>query len=146
LLITWTVNVTGGIDSYFSSLYFLVIVMSSILLDRRGAFLTATFSSIIHLVNLDAAYFGYITWTGGPRPEISSLQWIICLNVFAFCAVAFLSNYLAERSRTAGAELKRSTGQVAFLQAFSGRIIDSMGNGLITTDLQGRIYIFNQAA
>src|SRR2546422_5671147 len=36
LLITWTVNRTGGLDSYFSSLYFLEIVMSSILLERRG--------------------------------------------------------------------------------------------------------------
>src|SRR4051812_33536451 len=32
LLITWGVNRTGGADSYFSSLYFLEIVMSSILL------------------------------------------------------------------------------------------------------------------
>src|SRR5881397_438050 len=72
LLITWTVNRTGGLDSYFSSLYFLEIVMSSVLLDRRGAFLTATFSSIIHLAHLDLAYFDYIPWTAGPKPEISS--------------------------------------------------------------------------
>jgi two-component system sensor histidine kinase PilS (NtrC family) len=146
LLITWTVNLTGGIDSYFSSLYFLVIVMSSILLDRRGAFLTAIFCSVIHLANLDLAYLGYMSWTAQARPELSWLQYIICLNVFAFCAVAFLSNHLAERWRSAGAELKKSTGQVAFLQAFSGRIIESMGSGLITTDLQGRIFIFNEAA
>src|ERR1051326_945231 len=36
LLITWTVNRTGGVDSYFSSLYFLEIVMSSILLKQIG--------------------------------------------------------------------------------------------------------------
>jgi hypothetical protein len=36
-LITWTINRTGGVDSYFSPLYFLEIVMSSILLERRGA-------------------------------------------------------------------------------------------------------------
>ena len=146
LLITWTVNLTGGMDSYFSSLYFLEIVMSSILLDSRGAFLTTTFSSFIHLANLDLAYLGYIPWTARPRPELWRLQYIISLNVGAFCAVAFLSNYLAERWRSAGAELKKSTGQVAFLQAFSGRIIESMGSGLITSDLDGRIYLFNQAA
>src|SRR5262249_30601055 len=54
--------------------------------------------------------------------------------------------YLADRWRTAGAELKKSTGQVAFLQEFSARIIDSMGSGLITTDLGGRIYLLNHAA
>src|SRR5262249_18806280 len=53
LLITWTVNRTGGVDSYFSSLYFLEIVMSSILLERRGAFVAATASSIIHFGHMD---------------------------------------------------------------------------------------------
>src|SRR3989442_6771589 len=42
LLITWTVNRTGGLDSYFSSLYFLEIVMSSIFLERRGTFVSDT--------------------------------------------------------------------------------------------------------
>src|SRR2546426_6394398 len=57
LLITWTVNRTGGVDSYFSSLYFLEIVMSSILLERRGAFVAGTASSIIHFAHLDLSYF-----------------------------------------------------------------------------------------
>ena len=144
-LITWTVDQTGGMDSYFSSLYFLEIVMSSVLLDRRGAFLTAISSSVVHLAHLDLAYFDYIPWTAGAKPDISSVQYIISLNVFAFCAVAFLSNSLAERWRTARAELQKSTGQVAFLQEFSARIIDSMGSGLITTDLNGRIYLMNTA-
>jgi two-component system sensor histidine kinase PilS (NtrC family) len=35
---------------------------------------------------------------------------------------------------------------VAFLQAFTSHIIDSLGAGLITTDLDGRVYLFNPAA
>src|SRR4029434_6493387 len=35
---------------------------------------------------------------------------------------------------------------MAFLQAFSNRIIDSMDSGLITTDRGGRIHLFNRAA
>src|SRR5215813_10489346 len=38
VLITVAINRTGGVDSYLSSLYFLEIVMSSILLERQGAF------------------------------------------------------------------------------------------------------------
>jgi two-component system sensor histidine kinase PilS (NtrC family) len=74
------------------------------------------------------------------------LQYLISLNIFGFCSVAFLSNYLAERWRSAGAELEEASGQVAFLQAFSDRVVDSMGSGLITTDRNGRIYLFNHAA
>src|ERR1051326_1596256 len=109
-LITWTVNRTGGVDSYFSSLYFLEIVMSSILLERRGAFLTGTASSVIHFAHLDLGYFGCIPFPA-TTIDLSSLQLIISLSIFGFCSVAFLSNFLAERWRRTGAELKRSTGQ-----------------------------------
>ena len=146
LLITWGVNRTGGPDSYFSSLYFLEIVMSSILLERRGAFFAATLSSVIHFAHMDLAYFGLIPSTAQGRVEISTLQYIISLSIFGFCSVGFLSNFLAESLRRTGAELEKSTGRVKFLQAFNNRIIDSMGSGLITTDLEGRIYLFNRAA
>src|SRR5437870_13923139 len=53
LLITWTVNRTGGVDSYFSSLYFLEIVMSSILLERRGAFVAGNASSLFPFAHPD---------------------------------------------------------------------------------------------
>jgi len=145
LLITWAINRTGGADSYLSSLYFLEIVMSSILLEKRGAFVTATASSVIHFAHMDLGYFRYI-----PFPvttiDLPSLQYIISLNIFGFCSVAYLSNFLAENSRRTGAELQKSTGQVAFLQAFSDRIMDSLGTGLVTTDREGRIYLFNRAA
>src|SRR2546430_16845873 len=122
-LITWTVNRTGGIDSYFSSLYFLEIVMSSILLERRGAFVAATASSIINFAHMDLAYFGYIPSTTVLWPDLPSLQYVISLSIFGFCSVGFLSNFLAESWRRAGVELEKSTGQVEFLQAFSDRIV-----------------------
>jgi two-component system sensor histidine kinase PilS (NtrC family) len=145
LLITWAINRTGGIDSYLSSLYVLEIVMSSILLEKRGAFMTGTASSAIHFAHMDLGYFGYIPFPPAAI-DLPSLQYIIALSIFGFCSVAFLSNFLAESWQRTGAELKRSTGQVAFLQAFSDRVIDSLGSGLVTTDSEGRIYLFNRAA
>ncbi len=146
LLITWTVNRTGGIDSYFSSLYFLEILMSSILLERRGAFVAGTASSLIHFAHMDLGYFGVIPTTTALWPDLTSLQYIISLSIFGFCSVAFLSNFLAENWRKTGVELEKSAVQVTFLQAFSDRLIDSLGSGLITTDLEGRVYLFNRAA
>jgi two-component system sensor histidine kinase PilS (NtrC family) len=146
LLITWTINRTGGVDSYFLPLYFLEIVMSSILLERRGAFAAGTASSLIHFAHMDLAYFGYIPSTTNVWPDLPSLQYIISLSIFGFCSVAFLSNFLAESWRRTGVALEKSTGQIAFLQAFSDRIVDSLGSGLITTDMEGRIYLFNRAS
>src|SRR5581483_8778517 len=77
LLITWTVNRTGGVDSYFSSLYFLEIVMSSILLEKRGAFIAATASSVLHFAHMDLGYFDVIPTTTSTWPDLPALQYII---------------------------------------------------------------------
>src|SRR5262245_46754460 len=145
VLITIAINRTGGVDSYLSSLYFLEIVMSSILLEKRGAFVAATASSVIHFAHMDLGYFGFVPFPP-TTTDLPSLQYIISLSIFAFCSVAFLSNFLAESWRKAGAELEKSAGQVAFLQAFSDQLMDSLGTGLITTDREGQIYLFNRAA
>src|SRR2546421_46249 len=89
LLITWTINRTGGVDSYFLSLYFLEIVMSSILLERRGAFVAGTASSLIHFAHMDLAYFGYVRSTGVWAGDLPSLQYVISYSIFGFCSVAF---------------------------------------------------------
>src|SRR5262250_2863030 len=114
LLITWAINRTGGVDSYLSSLYFLEIVMSSILLERQGAFVAGTASSVLHFAHMDLGYFGYVKTTTSVWPDLSTLQEIISLNIFGFCSVAYLSNFLSESWRRTGVELQRSTGTVAF--------------------------------
>jgi two-component system sensor histidine kinase PilS (NtrC family) len=146
LLITWTVNRTGGVDSYFSSLYFLAIVMSSILLERRGALFAATVGAILHFGHLLLANFKYVPDLSSGQSYLPALHLIIALNIFGFCTVAYVSDYLAENWRRTGAELQKSTGQVAFLQAFSDKVLDSMGSALVTTDVDGRIFLFNRAA
>ena len=147
LLITWAVNRTGGVESYFSSLYFLAIVMSSILLARRGAFFAGTLSSIVHFVHMDLSYFRLAPSTMVIDDyTLPALQFIIALNIFAFCAVAYLSNYLSENLRRTGSALEKSTGKIAYLQAFSGQVVDSMASAVATTDTEGRIFLFNRAA
>ncbi len=147
LLITWAVNRTGGVDSYFSSLYFLTIVMSSILLGRRGVFFAGTVSSVVHFVHMDLSYFHMVPSTMIVEEyTLPALQFIIALNIFAYCSVAYLSNYLAESLRRTGSALHKSTGKIAYLQAFSGQIVDSMASAVATTDTDGRIFLFNKAA
>jgi two-component system sensor histidine kinase PilS (NtrC family) len=101
---------------------------------------------MIHFAHMDLGYFGVIPTTTKVWGSLPTLQYIISQNIFGFCSVAFLSNHLAEGLRRTGAQLEKSTGTVKFLQAFSDRIVDSMGSGLVTTDLDGRIYLFNRAA
>jgi two-component system sensor histidine kinase PilS (NtrC family) len=147
VLITWTVNRTGTIDSYFGLLYFVAIVMSSILLRRKSSYTTAIAASLLYGVHLDLAYFGVLPSTGSESfPPLINLQIIVGVTIFGFCAVGFLVNTLVETLHVSDVALEESTEQVAFLQALTTRIIDSLGSGLITTDLSGRIFVFNPAA
>jgi two-component system sensor histidine kinase PilS (NtrC family) len=147
-LITWTVHVSGGPDSYFSAMYFLEIVMAGILLpSRRAAFATAVFSSLLHSVHINFAWFGILSGEGMSfPPDGRSLQYLLAMRIFAYWAVGYLTDVLAAKWQASSVALQESTGRVAFLQAFTSHIIDSLGAGLITTDMDGRIYLFNPAA
>ena len=148
LLITWTVNVSGGLDSYFSTMYFLEIVMAGALLpSRRAAFVTALASSLVHGIHLNLAFYRIVPSAGMSFPDDGqTLQFVLGLTVFGFCAVGYLTDMLGARWQASNVALRESTGRVAFLQALTSHIIDSLGAGLITTDLGGSIYLFNPAA
>ena len=76
---------------------------------------------------------------------MKALQVKIGASFFGFFAVAYLSSYLAESLRKAGRELRDKSGQVASLQAKNENIIQSMREGLLSTDLEGAITELNPA-
>ena len=51
--------------------------MSSILLERSGAFFAATVSSVIHFAHMDLAYFHYVPTSVQVSTRSASLQYII---------------------------------------------------------------------
>src|SRR5207244_11824796 len=84
--------------------------------------------------------------TSSPVPvDLGTLQVKILFGLFGFFAVAYLSSYLVENLREAGAELRDKSGQVASLEAIKENIIHSLRSGLITTDLAGAITELNPA-
>jgi two-component system sensor histidine kinase PilS (NtrC family) len=64
----------------------------------------------------------------------------------AFLVVGLLSARLAERQSSSDVRLRAATQSLATLRALHERIVESIRSGLVTTDLQGRIYSFNAAA
>jgi two-component system sensor histidine kinase PilS (NtrC family) len=152
LIVSAFIYITGGIASYFSSLYVLPIIAASIFQFRRGAFMVAVLSTLIYSALVTSQYLGthgYLPaeWTPpiGPLPLFSVAQ-TVAINVFGFFAVAWLSGSLAESLRHAGARLERASNEIADLQAFNQHVIDSLISGLATTDFEGRILTFNRAA
>ncbi|HZE89671.1 MAG TPA: ATP-binding protein, partial [Verrucomicrobiae bacterium] len=152
VLVTGLVYATGGIDSPFSVLYFTVIIASSILLRRRGAFVTAAASWLLYTFLVLLIVYRFVPLGPGGRAndltqDVSALQQIVYslfAHALAFLAVAFLSSALAEKVYTTGRELREREEDLARLQALSKNIVDSITSGVLTTDLTGTITFVNR--
>ncbi|MBI3404315.1 MAG: PAS domain S-box protein [Acidobacteria bacterium] len=145
LLISGLVFATGEHESYFISLYLLVIIVASILFTRRGALLIACFGFVLLGSLVMLAYYEKIPRTSVLMPGERQLQLWILSNLVAFVGVAYLSGLLSQSLRSKGVELFEKEEELADLQAFNEDIIQSMRGGLLITDVQGRILQLNKA-
>ena len=154
LIVSAFIYFTGGITSYFTSLYVLPIAAGSTVQFRRGGMLVATLSTVLYVGLVVAQYMAasgllndpWLTRYALTLPGPSVARYTVALNVFGFFAVAFLSGSLADSLKSAGARLQQASTQIADLQALNQHVIDSLPSGLATTDQSDRILTFNRAA
>src|SRR5450631_2070922 len=153
LIVSAFIAVTGGVTSYFTSLYVLPIIAGSMLQARRGGLVVATFATVLYVGLVLAQYLsasGLLDSGLVPvslvLPPRSVAQYTAGLNVFGFFAVALLSGSLAEGLRSADAKLELASTEIADLQALNQYVIDSLPSGLATTDGSHLILTFNRAA
>ena len=154
ILVSAFIHVTGGITSYFSSLYVLPIIAASTVRYRRGALQVATLSAVLYLSIVAAQFFDVSAyfpdaWRLGASVSLPTLrfaQFTVAINLFGFFAAALLAGSLGERLRSANARLKDASHAIEDLRAFNERVIDSLVSGLVTADLDRRILTFNRGA
>jgi len=145
ILVTGLVYSTGGHESYFISLYLLVVLMASVMLPRRGVFLVAGGAFALLGMLVELVQYGIMPRTSLTTPTPRALEFWVLSNLVAFFAVAYLGSLLAHMLRSKGVELEEKREELKDLQAFNEDIIHSMRGGLITTDLEGRILLVNRA-
>ncbi|MBI2188964.1 MAG: PAS domain-containing protein [Acidobacteria bacterium] len=150
LLVSGFIGLTGGIVSYFSSLYVLPIIAASMIRFRRGALQLAAVTAVLYCGMIAAQYLGVTpSWLGGSVLELPSrqfAQYTIGINLFGFAAVGLLSGSLAERLRSADVRLEHASHEIEDLRAFNEYVIDGLLSGLVTADGDLRILTFNRAA
>src|SRR5262245_7332542 len=147
-LVTRLVWDTNVVQSPYIALYIVIIAVSSLFLGPRGAVITSVGCAV-------AFTACSIALTGLLGPTLSSrliggsvsqtVQWI-GLFVIAFFVVGLLSGRLAERQTRSDVRLQAARKSLASLRALHERIVASIRSGVVTTDLEGRIYTFNAAA
>ena len=120
IVVSAFIHLTGGITSYFSSLYLLPIIAASAIRFGRTAIQVATLSAVLYLALVTAQYVphDYLpapmlgVSAGADLPSLGFAQYTVFINLFGFLAVAWLSRSLAESLRSAGAKLEDASHQI----------------------------------
>ncbi|HVF31367.1 MAG TPA: ATP-binding protein [Pyrinomonadaceae bacterium] len=144
VLVTWLVWETGDINSPYVSLYIVLICLSGFLLGKLESLAIAAASTVC-FVGLAISTDQEILYSLSGNVPPSRFVQIVGFNVVAILFVGLLAARIGERKRI-GEQLRKSQESFADLNILHERIVQSVDTGLITTDLDGKIYGFNRAA
>ncbi len=150
LAVVWT---TGGLLSPYTPLMLLPVLAASVLGGRAVGLRVAAVLGVGVTV-LAAAQYGWLPvplplrqpLEAGLLPPVSLAAYTVCANVGGVVATALLVGHLSESLTRTGADLARATSSLADLTTLSQRVIDSMAGGLVVTDAQGSVVLFNRTA
>lgn len=151
VLVTLLILLTGGITSPYPFLYLVCIVNASILLSRREALYVAGVCAITYGAILDLQFYGKLVSLGlsqhsAQRYGAPLILYSVFLNTLAFFLTAFLTGYLAEKSRKSEQALLSKEIDFTELDRLNSSIVANLNSGLLTLNTGGRIRVFNQFA
>src|SRR4051812_35357190 len=112
VIVSAIVHLTGGVASYFSSLYTLPIIAASTVRSGRGGVTVSVLSAAMYTALVVAQYVRLplpVAVAPETLPAARIAIFTVGLNVFGFMAVAALSAYLAEGLRRTGAQLEETS-------------------------------------
>jgi two-component system sensor histidine kinase PilS (NtrC family) len=149
LTVTWLVGAASDLHTPYVALYVVVISLASIYLGARGALVTAVGCAVCYTSLMLAAASGWAAFGRGSSVAAASTAELLTnvgLYDIAFLFVGLLAARLAERQAKSDVQLVEATHALTKLRALHERIVESIRSGVVTTDLDGRIYSFNAAA
>jgi len=150
VLASVVIYVTGGSSSPFIFLYALVIIFASIMFTRVGSYIAAIVSGLLYI--LIVLYQVHLEFPAGVNklllsdPKVWGESGLLdtYFNLSGFIMVAILSGYLSQRMSIARKELGESKKSLGILKNLHENILQSLTNGVITLDLQGRVVSINK--
>jgi len=145
VLATLLVAYTRGTEGPFVSFYLLIIIYCSLALGRNGALIGAALSTILYSGIIIAINLGFPN-IYNDKMDTSLALFRTAGHALSFWAVAYLGMYLHRRLRLMERELNEHMDSLTRLQNLNEHIVSSIRSGLITTDRQGQIAVFNTAA
>jgi len=147
LFVTCLIYYTGGKESFFPVAYIFTIIGSSILFFKRGAFFSASLSTLLYGLLLLFQLYRWINPLGQAAIyEASQVFYSLVTYMAAFYIVAFLSSTISEELKKKKKELIQKEVDYNQLETFNRNIVQSLDSGLLTIDLSGKINFLNRTA
>ncbi len=152
LSVTLLALFTGGINSIYTFLYHVLIVVGGYLLKRRGAFTVALLDSLAYGLFCLVLLYGRLSpepFGGGfpyDTPTASATLYALLAHYVGFFLVAALMSIMSERIETTRKALGIIEKDFTSLRSLNEQILSSLGWGVVTTDLAGRVTFANPAA
>ncbi|MEO5359359.1 MAG: ATP-binding protein [Nitrospirota bacterium] len=145
-LIITLILITGGIDSWFSFLLLVNIISAGITLGKRTILIVAGLSGILYGIALELQFYQILK-----VPYVRSLSpkdffYNIFANITALFLIAYLSRNLLINLERTSTTLIKTERDFSDLYAFHREVIENIPNGLLYTDTDGSIMLFNRPA
>jgi len=141
LLSAVVVQMTGGVDSGFATLYLISVLGAATMGGPQHTWAAASACMLIYLVMAVLQFLGVATpfYVGDPPALTAQEHWTaVGRTVTGLVGVSVLSSYL-------NTQLTSSVSQVGNLRALNENIVRSLSSGLLTLDLDDRLVYFNPA-
>ena len=136
---------TRGIEGPFVSFYLLIITYCSLVLGKNAGIVSAALSAICYSGIVIATHAGIIDLHDSAA-NVFVDAYKIGFHTIGFVAVAYLGTRLNMRLNVMERVLDEKNESLARLYRLNDHIVSSIRSGLITTDLNGRVAVFNAAA
>ncbi len=137
-IVTGVVYFTGGYDSVFSILYFIPLILSTILTGVRGGFLITVAISLFYTGILIFHFVGYIPYSISESINVQSIFYKGYIHNFSFYIVFLLSSYLVKR-------LKKESEKVDIMKITTQEIIESLPEKIFIIDKNKNILYRNDS-
>lgn len=137
---------TGGIESWFSFVMLLTVIASAITMDKKAGYITATICSLLYGLLIDLQYYGLIPVAYDLLVREKDFFYNIFSHITSLYLTAYLTGHMSSRLEKTSLRLAEKDSDLKDLAFFNRELIEGLPSGLLTTDLSGRILIFNRAA
>jgi two-component system sensor histidine kinase PilS (NtrC family) len=140
------IYLTGGTESLFSFTLVLTIISASIVMNKRAGFIIATLSSILYGALINLQVYDVLSIKDQGFIDEKAYFYKTIVHVIFFYLTAYLSGYLSSRLEKTVQALEEKDLDLRNLEFFNREVIESMPSGLFTTDMSGKVLLFNPAA